>query len=141
MAGLLVLISCSGQDNRIVLNKNKKGGIFESNVYGKSLTFYDKDESIKVDTSTFISFGEFAGIKRGKSPIDGVFVLDFKLNEIGTLRFKEMTNRNLRKQICFVIDDKIIAAPVISEEITNGQLQMMVSDKKAIDLIFEYFKD
>jgi preprotein translocase subunit SecD len=105
------------------------------------VTFYNTSESIIVDTTTYISFADFDGIKKAKSPYDGVFVIDCELNDKGAAKFKEMTSRNLRKQICFVIDDKIIAAPMINQTIPNGQIQMMIADKKGIELIMEYFKN
>lgn len=141
LTGLLLLVSCSSSDSPIAINKNKKGGLFESSVTGKGLSFYHSKEIIKVDTTTFISFVDFDVIRQEKSPYEGVFVLNVELNESGTLKFNEMTSRNLRKPICFVIGDKIVAAPIISEVISNGRILMMIPDKKGVELIIEYFKN
>jgi preprotein translocase subunit SecD len=141
LTGLLILFSCRGQDSRIAINKTKKGGLFEINENGKSLTFYNKKESMKVDTTTFVPFAEFDNLKEMESPYEGMFILDFKLNETGTLKFEEMTSRNLGKQLCFVIDDKIIAAPIINAEIPNGRIQMLLPDKEEIELIIKYLKN
>lgn len=141
LTGLLILFSCSREDNRIAINKTKKGGLFEIKANGKSLTFYNKKESIKVDTTTFVPFTDFDNLEEMKSPYEGVFVLDFKLNDKGTSKFKEMTTRNLGKQLYFVVDDKIVATPIINEEISNGRIQMMLADRNEVELIIQYLKN
>ena len=50
---------------------------------------------------------------------DKTIVLMF--NDDGTARMARVTAENINKRLAFVIDDKIIMAPVIQTQITEGQ--------------------
>ncbi|MES2379601.1 MAG: hypothetical protein V4538_01080 [Bacteroidota bacterium] len=142
ISGLLILTSCNGQTGAIKINKDKIGGLYEINENGKQLNFYNSDEIFKLDTVTYISFVYFDRITRVQSDFDqGVYSLDFKLNDSGTLKFKEMTERNTGKQICFVIGDKVMSAPTILGSIPNGRGTVTVTDNKVIDQMIEYLEN
>ncbi len=142
ITGLLTLTGCNGQTGAVKINKTKIGGLYEINVNGKEYNFYNSDEIFKLDTGTFISFIYFDKIVRVQSDFDqGVYSLDFKLNDAGILKFKEMTERNIGKPICFVIGDKVMAAPTILVIIPNGRGNVTVADNKVIDQMIEYLEN
>jgi|JI10StandDraft_1071094.scaffolds.fasta_scaffold03922_16 preprotein translocase subunit SecD len=141
VGGLLILTGCQGQSGAMEINKTKVGGVYEIVDSGKEFKFYNSDQSFKLDTLTFISFANFEKVQRVKSPYEGVYSLSFKLNDKGKLKFKEMTSRNVHKQICFVMGDKIIAAPQVNDIIPNGQVSIMIADEKGIEEIIKYLKN
>lgn len=135
---LLFLTSCNIQTGEIEFNKNKLGGLFEIDGSGKEYAFYNGKESFKLNPSTYISLADFDQIVQRESQHEGVYSIFFKLNDAGTLKFKEMTERNIGKPICFLIGHKVIAAPTVQGVIPNGQVEVTVADKKAIDEMVEY---
>ena len=68
-------------------------------------------------------------------------MLNFKLNESGKIKFEKMTRRNLGKQICLVIKDKVITAPILSMAITDGKINLSMLEKNIIEEIIEYLKN
>lgn len=128
-----IFTSCAEKVDPISLNSEKQGGLYEINETGKELTFYNRSEKLKVDTTSVISFKNFDQLQSGNPPMDGIALLIIKLDETGTSKLKEMTKRNIKKQLCLVIEDKIVAAPQVSEVISNGQIELLIAKKD-----FEY---
>ncbi len=48
-------------------------------------------------------------------------VVTIKFNDVGTSKFRQLTQDNLQKQIAIVLDNKIVSAPNVSTAITNGE--------------------
>ncbi|MCB0506464.1 MAG: hypothetical protein KDC58_13320 [Cyclobacteriaceae bacterium] len=138
--GLLVLTSCSGQSGVIEIDRSKIGGLYEIDENGREYAFYNGKESFKLNTLTSISFTDFDQIIRMKPRFEGVYSLYFELNDIGILKFKEMTERNIGKPICFVIGNKIMAAPTVQVAIPNGQGEITIADKNTMDEMVNYLK-
>jgi preprotein translocase subunit SecD len=137
----IVLISCQYSPREIKIKPNKIGGLFEVIESGVPYKFYNSGELFKLDTSTFIPFNDFIEINRRKSEFEGTFTLGFSLNADGAEQLRKMTEGNIRKQICFVVDDKVIAAPIVMTAITGGQVDMTIADEKAIDDILNYLQN
>ncbi len=51
-----------------------------------------------------------------------VYALNIKLNKSATLKFKKVTANNIGKRFAFVIDNKIVMAPVVRDAIPNGRM-------------------
>lgn len=52
------------------------------------------------------------------------YSLNIKLKESAALRFKEFTTENVGKRLAFIIDKKVVMAPVIRDPITSGMLSV-----------------
>ena len=52
------------------------------------------------------------------------YSLNIKLKESASLRFKEITTENVGKKLVFIIDNKVVMAPVIRDPITSGRLSI-----------------
>lgn len=140
LTAALLVMGCGQPTSVIEIKSRKNGGLFEFSDNGMKYKFYNDSMTYKLNTLTSISFSDFDRIQFENSP-QGGYVLNFKLNESGTLKFKEMTERNLQKQVCFVVDDKIMAAPVIQAVITKGFVSLTINEKKNIDDIVKYLEN
>ena len=56
-----------------------------------------------------------------KSNIKTEPVVSIKFNNAGKEKFARLTNENINKQIAIVLDNKIVSAPTVQTEITNGE--------------------
>jgi len=139
-SALLVLFSCSPHRDAIEINENKPGGLYELAQNGKQFKSYNSDESYLVDTTTFISFADFHYFEKQESDHEGTYSFNFQLTDEGTLKFKEMTGRNISKQICFIIGDKVVIAPIVQGIIPNGMVSVTIVDEKAAGEIIEFLK-
>ncbi|OQA04854.1 MAG: preprotein translocase subunit SecD [bacterium ADurb.Bin400] len=48
-------------------------------------------------------------------------ITSIKFNNTGKEKFKEITKRNLQKQVAIVLDNRIVSAPQVQVEIANGE--------------------
>jgi preprotein translocase subunit SecD len=138
---LFILTSCGRQSGVIEFNNTKIGGLYELAENGKEYKFYNSEESFKLDTTTFISFADFDKFFREESDHEKIYSLGFRLNDVGILKFKEMTERNVGKPLCFVIGNKIMAAPIVQVSIPNGQGSITVADKSALEGMIDYLEN
>ena len=135
------LIQCNGQ-NTVKIKKDKIGGLFELSETGKIYKSYNEVQSYRLDTISCISFQDFESAKKEKASYNkNLYVLEFKLNQSGKIKFEEMTKRNVGKQICFVIKDKVIIAPLLNSAITDGKISLSGAQKNIIEEIIEYLKN
>ncbi len=136
---VLVFVKCGPPTTTVELRSSKNGGLYEISDKGTEYKFYNNAQSFKLNTSTFIPFDDFERIQTEDSE-ESAHALQFILNKSGTEKFKQMTERNLQKQVCFVVDNKIMAAPIIQSIIANGFVQLNMPDKKTIDDIVKYLE-
>lgn len=54
----------------------------------------------------------------------GQWVVIFRLNTAGAVRFGEVTSQNVNRRFAIVLDDEIVSAPVIRSPITGGSGQI-----------------
>lgn len=54
----------------------------------------------------------------------GRHIVNFKLTDLGTRRFAEITRSNVGKPLAIVLDNKVITAPMINEPILTGSGQI-----------------
>jgi preprotein translocase subunit SecD len=137
---LFALLGCGGKSEQHIIHANKIGGLFETSDYGKQFKLHNKEESFKLNTATYIPFASFDKTFRKEFSDEGLVTLNFMLGKFGTLKFKAMTERNIGKPICFVVEDKIMAAPILLSVISEGKMSIMVSSVKEADEIIEYLK-
>ena len=118
------LISCGNQPN---IPKGKIGGIYETVENGKLYFLMNTNEQFYLDTLSYISFDEFDVVTKGSTDY-GAPQLGFRLNDKGALKFKRMTERNLNKKICIVIQDQIILAANVVMVIEDGKIEVNFND-------------
>ena len=65
-------------------------------------------------------------IKEIKSSFNdlGYLIIDIKFKVSSAKKLKEITNKNINKEIAIIVDKKIITMPIISSEIPDGKLQI-----------------
>jgi preprotein translocase subunit SecD len=135
---LFSLCGCIGKSEHFKININKIGGLFEVSENGKEFILSNKKESYKINTTTYIPFASFDKTFQKEVSDEGSVILNFTLSQSAGLRFKEMTERNIGKPICFVVKDKIIFAPIVIEAISDGKMSIRVSDVNEADEIIKY---
>ncbi len=74
--------------------------------------FINKEPSLEGNAliNAQVSSGEF-----------GEVVVEFELNNEGALQFAEVTAKNVNRALAIVLDDKVISAPNINQEIRGGR--------------------
>jgi preprotein translocase subunit SecD len=138
---IIILASCNTQTGSSIISQNKIGGLYEINESGEIFSFYNSNEIFKLDTLSHIPFKYFESIQKQKSQYDGIYSVYIKLDPQGTLLFKEMTERNKNKQLCLVIDNKIMAAPMVTAIIPDGKVTLTIADKNGLEEIINYLKN
>jgi preprotein translocase subunit SecD len=138
---IIIISSCNVQTGSSIESQNKIGGLYEINESGEIFSFYNNNETFKLDTASHIPFKYFESIKKQKSQYDGIYSVYIKLNPQGALLFKDMTERNKNKQLCLIINNKIMAAPLVTDIITSGQLTLMIADKNGLEEIINYLQN
>ena len=139
LIAIILFTKCGPSYTPIEIKGGKHGGIYEVTDSGTEYKFYNNTQTFKLNISTFISFNDFEWAQSANSD-EGNYVLNFKLSESGALKLKQLSERNLQKQICLVVDSKIMAAPTIQTAITNGLVTLTIPDKKAFDEIIVYLE-
>lgn len=135
------LLSCRSPETGIGVAKGKVGGIFELNENGKGFEFRNDGHSIKLDTTSFISFDHFLSVKQEEAPIEKLYMVAFQLDEEGTTQLEKMSARNKKGSLAFVINNRVISMPAVAAEpITTGELHLMIADKKVFDEVMQYLQ-
>jgi preprotein translocase subunit SecD len=134
------LVGCSRRYRAVEIQETKLGGLYEANSEGKKFRLYNSDKYLSLDTTTSISFEHFEEIKKAPNPHEGVHTISIRLDDVGTRKFKSMTQRNVGKAIYFVIGEKIIASPITTEVVATGVGQLSVASQKGIDTLLEYIE-
>ena len=115
--GLYLVIStdsCSGQNNNNII-------VFSPD----TLCLGDKP---------IITVKEIESYKTQTSTLDGkeMYVLNLKLNEAATSKFKEITKKNVGKKIAMVINNKVVMAATIRDPVTSGMLTISGESEQVI---------
>ena len=61
-----------------------------------------------------------------------MYVLNIKLNEAATSKFKEITGKNVGKKIAMVINNKVVMAATIRDPVTSGMLTISGESEQVI---------
>ncbi len=77
-----------------------------------------------VYTPTLLGGQHVKGASVSFDGISGTPVVNFELTAEGGELFQELTKRNVGKPIAVFLDDELIEAPVVREEITGGRAQI-----------------
>ena len=91
-----------------------------------------------LDTLSYISFDDFDVVRNEFNEEERVHVLTFHLNESGTLKLKDMTERNLDKQIFLVVQNVIRSNGHVVEVISSGEIQLTGGTEMEYNDIFNY---
>lgn len=132
-----ILISC-GTSQEIVSFKKQSSqtGFYESDVNGKEFPVLgDQSKTFKLKASPAISINQFETLKIAEECYKNGICVDFQLSEEGKLKYRELTKRNIHKQIFQVIDGVIIAEVTIMDEIRSGN-GMFSFEEKYFDSLF-----
>ncbi|NOQ75560.1 MAG: hypothetical protein GQ574_26355 [Crocinitomix sp.] len=132
---LFTFSGCSEEHESIEFNKEQSGGLYEIAIDGEVFEFYNSDETYILNTNTFIPFENFDKIYRHVSEDPYEYGINLELDATGTVQFKDMTARNLGHEVCFVVGDKIIAAPVVMTPIEEGDVLMSMMNQEEVEEI------
>jgi preprotein translocase subunit SecD len=136
LVSLLLLMSCQGPVRPIAVKANKQGGLYETLDSGKAFSFYNNTITYTLNTDTYIPLSDFERLQVEEGTFEGMSVLNFKLNDAGATSFKNMSERNLNKQICLVVDGRVVTAPTLQGAITNGMGSLQVDNKTMEAVVF-----
>ena len=120
-----LFVSCSSSNDitsESISFKNQAGttGIYETDPNGPQFSVLDDTVMHRLNISTSINIDRIESLKRSATCRSGEICIDFKLDAQGTNQYTELTKRNIRKEIFYVIDGTIISAPHVMDEIRTG---------------------
>jgi preprotein translocase subunit SecD len=114
-----ILTSCSIETYVI---KGKIGGLYELSPDGETFGSSNSNENYLLNTQTYIYFDDFSTIYKELPRNESYYNIGFTLNEKGTLNFKDMTKRNLNKELSIIIQDEIIVRSNVVKQIVDGKV-------------------
>lgn len=124
-----------------VSNTFKYNGIYKTSEAGINYVFYnDSLSSLKIDTIPVVSSFEFKEVKKKYNKTLRQYELFINLTNTGSTKFAEVTKANIGKPLAIIINGKLLTAPIIQTEITDGKLMITGLDKKLVNEIVRYFK-
>jgi hypothetical protein len=119
----------------IEFNKEQSGGLYEIGIDGEVFEFYNSGETHTLNTNTFIPFSNFDKIYRQESENPHEYGINLELDAVGAEQFKNMTKRNIGHEICFVVGNMIIAAPLVVTPIEEGDVLMSLLNEEEVEVI------
>ena len=121
--------------------QTKFNSIYKTSETGINYTFYnDSTSSLKIDTIPVISSLDFMEVKKKYNKEFRQYELYINLIKKGSTSFAEVSKANIGKPLAIIINDKLLAAPTIQTEITDGKLMVTGLDKDLVKEIVGYFK-
>lgn len=75
----------------------------------------------KTDLSGRELLSSEATFENSTNSVDSKPVVSIQFNNSGKEKFKEITRRNLQKQVAIVLDNRIVSAPTVQTEIVDGR--------------------
>jgi len=115
-------------------------GIYKVTDNGTLFSLVNDTVSLRVDTVPLVSASEFNSVKKKYDKVINQFELLITLNENAAENFAKITEENIGKQLAFIIDDKLLTAPIVQKKITGGKLSVTGLDKKLVTEIEKYFR-
>lgn len=119
-----------GQTGRLVF-RLVAGVVGKDKLFNKDIASY-KNEDVKyyLEPDVLLTGEEITSVK--VTADGGKNGVSFELNTFGTERFKEITSKNIGKQLAIIIDNEIVTAPMIHQAIPYGQA-IISSDKTTLE--------
>lgn len=89
-------------------------------------TFESFIDTFCISLEPVITIKDFKSCRTDSLKLEGKqqYSLNIKLRESAAIRFKEFTTVNVGKRLVFIIDKKVIMAPIIRDPITSGRLSV-----------------
>jgi preprotein translocase subunit SecD len=97
------------------------------------------NDTLCLEPKPVITVKDFEYCDTAESKLDGqeMFVLDIQLKDSSALKFKKITTKNVGKRFAFIIDNKVVMAPVIRDPITSGRMTVSGDTKAYIKEMYE----
>jgi preprotein translocase subunit SecD len=133
----IILVSCD-QPQKVAFNKDAKGGFFKTDEAGVKYKSLFDTTTYKLNPANSIGFSTIEKITRKRT--DGFDVINIVFNDEGKLAFKKMSEENVGKPICIVVNDKILVAATMMEAITDGIISLQLSNEKEVNEILKMIR-
>jgi len=140
---ILIIYSCtlSKKTTKIPLNQNKLSGFFVEKSDGFKFSFYnDTTKLFYIDTIPVIKFSDFDIAKKEKSDYSGYNVY-LKINEKHKEKLQKITSEQIGNYIFIIINDNLVSAPIIQQEITEGEVVLSGISEELVDEIINIVKN
>jgi|SRR5690606_29432116 len=128
----ILFVSCTKVDV-IECNKNANAGFYQTSSAGKNYTFNGDKREYKLDSINFIPFANVDFIMCEES--GDIKTLNIMLDQEGQANFKIMSEDNIGKNICLLINNEIVAAPIVREPIVNGKMTIQLASREVDKII------
>ena len=86
--------------------------------------FYDADTEMKFDLDPAVISADDVARARANEIPSGEWVVLVKLNEAGAGKLGVLTAEAIGRQVAAVVDGLVVAAPVVQERVTSGDVQI-----------------
>lgn len=119
---------------KIILDKNNLNGFFIEKTDGTKFILYKDTISFYIDTLVVLKFSDFDVIEKKKSKY-GDYNLYFSIKNENKELLLNITKEQKGNNIFLIINDKLISAPIIQEEISGGEIVITGLEERFIDEI------
>lgn len=132
---ILIFSSCNIFKNTVEgeYKRYDFNGIYPVVESGMEYQYYNDTGKIWIDTSAVVRFEEFSEVKKKKSNSVQAYELLITMTDEAGERFEVFTKNNINKKAAFILNDKLIMAPVIATVITGNKVSVIAVDEKDID--------
>ncbi len=88
-----------------------------------------------LNAAPIVTIRNYIKIKSVREPNIGSYSISIGLDKEGTIAFDSATKKSISKKLAFVVDNKLISAPVVIDEIKGGKFKISSphSSKEEID--------
>ena len=121
----------SGQENYTILEDGTYLYDESNGPFNSGIQFKDQDGNVLIDST------EILWVSARRSVYNDYYI-QIKLNEQGTVDFAKATRENVGKEISILLDGQVLSSPVVTAEITNGEL--MINNIEGYEELMSIYK-
>ena len=122
---------------------NAKSAAFELRLVrqddkGQQFSSWSDDKAYYLDPKPIVGLADIKSAKVGEDNLGKSF-LSVELKESGATRLQKQTEQSVGRQLAFIVQGKVLNAPVIKEKIGGGSLNVQLGKLTASDLKLDEF--
>ena len=127
---------CNNQ-NSAKKEEFKFNGIYKLKEGGLEYFHYnDSSQVYHIDPVPVIKVKDFVKVKKQKNEYN-MIELYIRIDDKYVEKFADITTENIGKPLIFILNDKLVAAPIVQTEISGGVVVLTGIDENLIDEIIK----
>ena len=124
----LSFVACTSTKpvKKFSINPNLKeySGIFGTSTTGAIYKMPNEPKNYQIDTSNYLAFNELKLVDKSLGQVTGQPTLNLVFNDKGKKQLEDLTIKYLKQPLLFIVNNKLIMAPIVQEKISGGSVQI-----------------